>query len=39
VRSVLGWRPQFDDIDVIVTHALAWEKKLAQLGDLRREGA
>jgi len=35
-RAVLGWRPQFDDIDVIVAHALAWEKKLAQLGDLRR---
>ena len=36
VRAVLGWRPQFDDIDVIVSHALAWEKKLVEFGDLRR---
>jgi len=28
VRVVLGWRPQFDDLDLIVSHALAWEKLL-----------
>jgi UDP-glucose 4-epimerase len=28
VRAVLGWRPQFDDLDLIVSHALAWEKLL-----------
>ncbi len=27
-RTVLGWRPRFDDLDVIVAHALAWEKAL-----------
>ena len=28
IRSVLGWRPQFADLTTIVTHALAWERKL-----------
>jgi UDP-glucose 4-epimerase len=28
VRSVLGWRPEFDDLEQIVAHALAWEKHL-----------
>jgi UDP-glucose 4-epimerase len=28
-RAVLKWQPHFDDLDTIVTHALAWEKKLA----------
>jgi UDP-glucose 4-epimerase len=27
-RSVLGWRPQRDDLATIVGHALAWERKL-----------
>jgi UDP-glucose 4-epimerase len=30
VREVLGWRPQLDDLATIVTHALNWERKLAQ---------
>jgi UDP-glucose 4-epimerase len=30
-RELLGWRPQFDDLATIVTHALAWERKLATL--------
>jgi len=29
VRKVLGWTPRFDDLDTIVTTALAWEKKIA----------
>jgi UDP-glucose 4-epimerase len=29
IRSALGWRPRFDDLDTIVTHALAWERRLA----------
>jgi UDP-glucose 4-epimerase len=27
-RTLLGWRPQLDDLTTIVTHALAWQKKL-----------
>jgi UDP-glucose 4-epimerase len=27
-RAVLGWTPQYDDLATIVTHALAWERKL-----------
>lgn len=30
IREVLGWRPQLDDIDAIVTSALAWERQLQQ---------
>jgi UDP-glucose 4-epimerase len=29
VRRVLGWRPQFDDLDTIVKTSLAWERKIA----------
>jgi UDP-glucose 4-epimerase len=28
IRSALGWRPQFDDLATIVSHALAWEREL-----------
>jgi UDP-glucose 4-epimerase len=28
-RATLKWEPHFDDLDTIVTHALAWEKKLS----------
>jgi UDP-glucose 4-epimerase len=28
IRSALEWRPQFDDLQTIVGHALAWERKL-----------
>ena len=28
IRSTLDWRPQFDNLDTIVGHALAWEQKL-----------
>jgi UDP-glucose 4-epimerase len=27
-RTLLGWRPQLDDLATIVAHALAWQKKL-----------
>jgi len=30
-RELLGWQPQFDDLATIVTHALAWERKLGTL--------
>jgi UDP-glucose 4-epimerase len=28
IRSTLDWTPQYDDIETIATHALAWEAKL-----------
>src|SRR5436190_172288 len=28
IRNVLDWTPQYDDLDTITTHALAWEEKL-----------
>ncbi|HEV7233722.1 MAG TPA: UDP-glucose 4-epimerase GalE [Sphingorhabdus sp.] len=28
IMSRFGWRPQFDDLDTIVKHALAWERQL-----------
>jgi UDP-glucose 4-epimerase len=28
-RATLNWQPRFDDLQTIVTHALAWERKLA----------
>jgi UDP-glucose 4-epimerase len=32
-RTLLGWKPQLDDLSTIVTHALAWERKLRQRRD------
>ena len=29
VREVLGWSPQFDNLDTIVKTSLAWERKIA----------
>lgn len=29
IRQTLPWRPQFDDLELIVEHALNWERKLA----------
>lgn len=31
IRKTLTWTPQYDDLDTIITHALAWERKLTQL--------
>ncbi len=28
IRTELGWRPGFDDLDTIVSHALSWERTL-----------
>ncbi len=35
IRSAIPWRPQHDDLDTIIAHALAWERKLA---DMRGNG-
>ena len=32
VRDILGWTPDHDDLDVIVRHALDWERSLAERG-------
>lgn len=29
VREVLNWKPRYDDLDIIVQTALAWERKIA----------
>ena len=29
VRNLLGWQPRYDDLDTIVAHALAWERRIA----------
>jgi UDP-glucose 4-epimerase len=28
IRSTLDWTPQYDDLETIAKHALAWEEKL-----------
>jgi UDP-glucose 4-epimerase len=30
IRTELGWQPRYDDLNAIVTHSLAWERKLLQ---------
>ena len=39
IRATLDWTPQFDDLDAIAAHALAWEEKLSRerQGELRQE--
>jgi UDP-glucose 4-epimerase len=37
IRATLDWTPQYEDLDIIAAHALAWEEKLSRLrhGDLQ----
>jgi UDP-glucose 4-epimerase len=37
IRATLPWRPRYADLDVIIGHALAWERKLCE-GALARAG-
>ena len=30
IRAMLGWKPEYDDLNKIVSQALAWEDRLAQ---------
>ncbi|MBZ0215525.1 MAG: UDP-glucose 4-epimerase GalE [Fimbriimonadaceae bacterium] len=30
IRSILDWKPEFENLDTIVAHALAWERHLAK---------
>ncbi|NVO12771.1 MAG: UDP-glucose 4-epimerase GalE [Rhodoplanes sp.] len=32
IRERLGWQPRYDDLGVIVEHALAWQRKLSAIG-------
>ena len=32
IRATLPWTPEHDDLETIVTHALAWERRLAEIG-------
>jgi UDP-glucose 4-epimerase len=32
LRTMFGWAPQFDDLDRIVAHAMAWERRLHKGG-------
>ncbi len=34
IRDLLNWEPEYEDLDTIVSQALAWEKKLAALNSL-----
>jgi UDP-glucose 4-epimerase len=36
VREVLGWKPQFDDLEAIVKSQLAWEKRLLSDPNLQK---
>jgi len=31
IRATLPWAPRYDDLDVIVAHALAWERRLTEI--------
>ncbi len=31
IRAALGWQPRYDDLDTIVRHALAWERRLTDI--------
>jgi UDP-glucose 4-epimerase len=30
IRKTLDWAPEFDDLDTIVAHAWAWERRHAE---------
>ncbi len=30
IRATLAWQPRYDDLELIVAHALAWERKLVR---------
>lgn len=39
IKAILPWAPQHADLDRIVAHALAWERKLASMRTDRRDAA
>jgi UDP-glucose 4-epimerase len=39
IRELLNWTPELDDLDAIVGHALAWERRLLTQSDLNDSGS
>ena len=39
IKATLPWEPKYADLDVIVSHALAWERKLGDMLDLAGRAA
>jgi UDP-glucose 4-epimerase len=39
IRTTLNWTPQFDNLETIASHALAWEEKLEQQRQQRSKSA
>ena len=33
IKATLPWQPRYDDLDTIVGHALAWERRLSEIGE------
>jgi UDP-glucose-4-epimerase GalE len=33
-RAELGWRPQYEDLETIISHAWRWEQRMAQAGSV-----
>ena len=31
IRATVPWQPRYDDLDTIIAHALAWERRLAEI--------
>ena len=38
IKATLPWEPKYADLDVIVAHALAWERKLTELRGIAEPG-
>ena len=39
IRELLNWTPEFDNLGAIVSHALAWERRLMAQGELADAGS
>jgi UDP-glucose 4-epimerase len=33
IRATLPWTPRFDDLETIISHALAWERRLGEISE------
>jgi UDP-glucose 4-epimerase len=39
IRATLDWQPRFNDLQTIISDALAWERKLSERADAHRKAA